>query len=63
MFDGNCWDLVRDEEINFFSTVRSGTDVPYLSYENPPESIRDGSIDTDKIELDRPLGQSVDLDK
>lgn len=37
-------------------------DVPYLSYEYPSESVRDGSIDTNKVKLDRPLRQSVDLD-
>ena len=53
MFDGNCRDLVYDVGMKTFP--ESGANVLYLSYEYPPESIRDGRVDTNKVELDRPL--------
>ena len=62
MFDGDRWNLVNSKGMYFFSIESTKANVPYLSYEYPPESIRNGSIDTNEVELDRPLRQSVDLD-
>ena len=60
MFDGNRWDLVAMKSA--FYRRGNRVNVPYLSYEYPSESIRDRSIDTNKVELDRPLRQPIDLD-
>lgn len=61
MFNGNRWDLMYARNENF-SRGGSGANVPYLSYEYPPESIRNGCVDANEVELDGPLRQSVDLD-
>ena len=50
------------QENEEFAKERSKANVPYLSYQYPTESVRNGSIDTNKVELDGPLRQSVDLD-
>ena len=62
VFDGDCRDLVYDGEMKKTSRGRDKANVPYLSYEYPPESVRDGRIDANKVKLDRPLRQSIDLD-